>query len=171
VIRFCVLAFAAVAGLGLAGIGGTLGSPVVRANEATTDEVLLMGTWEVTRFTLNGQMVPMDGCLHDIVTLYHQYRFDEKSLTKIPMVPSDRNKQGLCSYRLDSSKNPKQIEIQPLEDSDQGKRPSTVHLYKVDKDSLVLCWSMKDGGPSPERFESKPGEGQALLEFRRVREE
>jgi uncharacterized protein (TIGR03067 family) len=132
-----------------------------------TDGESIKGTWEVTSAVINGESFPSEG--QEDIHIGGQYVFDGETLTKFPnpQFPGVTQGGSLHRYQIDATKAPKQIEIQLQRDGSRAPWPPEKAIYKLDKDSLVLCWSIV-GEAAPKEFESKEGENIGLYEFRRV---
>lgn len=68
------------------------------------------------------------------------------------------------SYKIDPAKKPAWLDVVPKDakDADPGKG-----IIQLEGDTLTFCVGV--GLPRPSDFQSKPGEGLLLLEFKRVK--
>jgi uncharacterized protein (TIGR03067 family) len=160
--RICVLLAAACIFAALCGCDGN-----ATRTAPPTDDEMIKGTWEVTSATINGESFPSEG--QEDIHIGGRYVFDGETLTKTPnpQFPGVTQGGSLHRYHIDATKTPKQIEIQLQRDGSRGPWPPEKTIYKLDNDSLVLCWSIV-GEAAPKEFESKEGENIGLYEFRRV---
>lgn len=133
------------------------------------DADLLIGTWEITSATINGDSFPVEGQLD--MHIGGKYLFDGETLTKYPNpdFPGIDQAGTRHRYQVRAEENPKQIEIQMQGDGPNGPWPPETSIYRLEEDSLTLCWSIL-GETIPDGFESKPGENIGLYELRRVKE-
>jgi hypothetical protein len=83
--------------------------------------------------------------------------------------PTTARKAGdFLTFTFDGTKQPKSLTISEFPYSDKsGKRRQSRGIYKFDGDQLTLAY--RQGGPPPEKFESKPGSGITLLVLRRAK--
>jgi len=70
------------------------------------------------------------------------------------------------TYKLNTSKKPRQIDLTWAEFANKGKVELAV--YKLEGDKLTLCFSQM-GKERPKGFEVKEGSGQSLLLLERVK--
>ena len=69
----------------------------------------------------------------------------EKVVVQTPV--GKDTKDDPASYKLDSSKTPKEIDFTPLEGTVKGKTKEWI--YSLDGDILKLCMPGPEGGPRP----------------------
>jgi uncharacterized protein (TIGR03067 family) len=120
----------------------------------------LVGTWKVVSVEANGQKVPAE------VVKDFQFIFTADSLT--------RNKGGKLEsrsgYRLDPSKSPKWLDFTGITD---GKEQSVPALYKLDGDTLTLCFRAdykkkpNEDRKRPEKLDGGEGSEQVLMALKR----
>ena len=132
-----------------------------------TDADVLKGTWEITSATINGDSFPVEGRAD--IHIGGRYHFDGKTLTKFanPDFPGVDHNGTQHRYQIRAETNPKQLEIQMLGDGPNGPWPPEKTIYKLEKDTLLLCWSII-GDTIPDAFESKSGENIGLYLLRRI---
>ena len=68
-----------------------------------------------------------------------------------------------AKIRLDPGKSPATIDITPA----RPGRATLLGIYKLDGDSLTLCWAKK--GARPTEFASKEGSNHVLFVLRRIK--
>ena len=82
------------------------------------------------------------------------------------------NQKGNWKYRTNPSRNPKEIDLTPLDGPFAGK--TVKGIYRLEKDVLTICYiqlSLEDAEKKerPSVFESKKGDDVVLLTFERKR--
>lgn len=139
----------------------------VTSTALQTDDKLIQGTWEVVSAKINGESFPVEGQVD--IHIGGRYVFDGAELTKFPnpQFPGVTQDGSLHRYLIDATKTPKQIEMQLEQDGLRGPWPPEKAIYKLEKDSLVLCWSM-DFGEAPKEFASTDGNNIGLYELKRL---
>jgi uncharacterized protein (TIGR03067 family) len=119
----------------------------------------LVGTWTVVSAEANGQKIPAEA-LKDF-----QFIFTADSLTR----KKGGKAESGAGYKLDPSKSPKWLDMTGTTD---GKEQSIPALYKLDGDTLTLCfradYKNKDGKPNeiqkrPEKLDGGKGSEQVLM--------
>ena len=112
------------------------------------------GTWACTSAVVDGEPLP------------------EKTVKELRLtITADRYKTERAdevlfdsTYRLDPSKDPKQIEMTATEGDAAGK--PALGIYAVDGDTLKMCYVMP-GRDRPKAFESAPGSKAYLVTWKR----
>jgi uncharacterized protein (TIGR03067 family)/prepilin-type processing-associated H-X9-DG protein len=120
---------------------------------ADKDQALFQGTWQITAFTEGGEKKNDDQNAQIKVIVKGNsisLQFEGKGETK----------HG--TYKLDSSKKPKQIDIIP----ENGGDMKIEGIYEVTADTFKLCATM--GGPRPTEYKSEAGSNTVLAEMKRV---
>jgi len=170
--KWCGLGLVAVAASCLVGCGGdayesqfnaslqslkATGQPLPRSvqiapasPEAAAEIEKLKGTWKATQ-------VQKDGADHpEYVQAGMQMVFTENAMT----ITAGENPSTVSSFRLDPTKNPKEID---LTGQAAGKG-----IYLLDGDKLTLCTSTAD---RPTSFATKQGDGLQLVVLKRAQGE
>jgi len=141
----------AVAGGGAAVVGYR---QAVAAEEKKPDKEAIQGEWKVTDAKKNGQGPPdKDEVIGQKLT------FNGDKLKFGPF-------EG--EWKLDPSKDPRQIDCTVLEGPENEKGKVSQGVYKLNGDKLTLHLS-HPGGERPTGFESKEGENCILLTMERVK--
>ncbi|HYV36324.1 MAG TPA: TIGR03067 domain-containing protein [Gemmataceae bacterium] len=116
------------------------------------DRELFQGTWQYTKGTAGGTMMPADALAKLQATV--------KGDTLTIFADGQPVDKGTLSW--DTSKNPKQIDI-----VQSGEKPGkTLGIYVFDGDILRIC--LADAEPRPKEFKSEAGSKVMLFELRRV---
>lgn len=112
-----------------------------------TDQNKLQGTWVVVSAETEGMSIKEIKGNRVVIsgnTITHKFGSEEKK----------------GSFKLNPSKNPKQIDFTEGEDVYHG-------IYKLDDDSLKFCLPADPSPKRPTEFTSKKGSGTILMELKR----
>jgi RNA polymerase sigma-70 factor (ECF subfamily) len=150
-----VLVLAVVVG-GAAGFGYHL--LATEADAKKTDEDTIQGTWKVESVTMNGQDKDGKGDLLEKSTF-------EIAANKMLVKFNKGNKPS--TYTLDPATNPKTIDITPEEGD--GKGQAVPGIYKLEGDTLTICFPCGAQMKRPTEFVSKEGSDTILLVLKRVK--
>ena len=79
---------------------------------------------------------------------------------------TERDREVLfdSTYRIDSDKKPKHIDLIGTEGDNKGK--AAQGIYSIEGDTLQICYTMP-GQKRPEQFESKVDSGITLVVWKR----
>ena len=119
------------------------------------DTAALMGTWTCAAAVVDGKP------LAESVVKKLRLTIDAKRYK------TERGGEVLfdSTYRIDPSKQPRQIEMIATE-GDAAGQPA-LGIYSLDGDTLRMCYVMP-GGARPAKFESAPGSKAFLVTWKRV---
>lgn len=113
----------------------------------------LEGSWQAVRGEANGEALPSETVAGIVVTIKgHSYTAEFGSQTD----------HG--SLSVDSSKQPKEMDIQP--DGVDGK---LVGIYEVGPDNLRVCYA-RQGAGRPKKFEAGADSRLLLIEYKRKKQ-
>ena len=126
-------------------------------SERDSDKDKMSGTWRCVSAVNGGKPLAQQ--------IVEQLRL---TLTKDGGYKTERGKQVLfdSTYRIESRKSPKQIDIIGTEGENKGK--TAQGIYEIEGDTLKLCYTMP-GEDRPEKFESKEGSAVTLIIWKRAR--
>jgi uncharacterized protein (TIGR03067 family) len=117
----------------------------------------IRGNWEVTSAEMDGFRVSMDPGRFTLVidreTIHSEREFDEADF------------MGGTEYRLEPSRSPKAINLIP----NRGLyRHETLRgIYRVEGDTLTLCFAMKPTGERPKEFTAPRWSKRVLFVLKR----
>jgi uncharacterized protein (TIGR03067 family) len=134
--------------------------PDAPQSDAVKEEMQkLQGTWQVSKSIAPDGIAEPDEANKNVVFEFKDDR----------MIYREKNDEHANTYTLDSSKQPKWINIDPS----QGADRMAAGIYKLEGDELTLCVgpAARDGKPVPRPTEFKPNKenGQGLLVLKRVK--
>jgi uncharacterized protein (TIGR03067 family) len=147
---------------GLVGTGAWVGVPLVAAavaaddKKADKDKEKIQGEWKVVSAKKAGRDAGDDGPNHVGKTM---------TFSADKLMFSGENLEA--EYKLDPAKDPKQIDVTPLNGAPEEKGKLFSGIYKLDGDKLVIHFAHA-GQDRPTTFESKAGSQAILLELERV---
>jgi uncharacterized protein (TIGR03067 family) len=127
---------------------------ITTAQDAKDDLKKMAGKWKVVVNETDGKPLPkelIDKFASTLIVEGDKYKvyFGDKLADEGTM-------------KLDAAKNPKEIDATP------SKNPAMKGIYKIDGDTMTVCFS-KPGGDRPAEFKSKEGTGQILLGYTRIK--
>jgi uncharacterized protein (TIGR03067 family) len=86
--------------------------------------------------------------------------------SKLDIDDSESARKEIAEINLDPSKSPAAID---LKISRPGNNETLFGIYKIDGETLSICWT-KHGGERPNEFKTKPGSDQVLFVLTRPRQ-
>jgi len=113
------------------------------------------GTWEIVSVQKDGSAVPQDDIAGMTVVI---------SGSAYKLINKDNVSKG--TFTLDSSKEPKQMDVRHNEDNDSQTMPA---IYEVTADTLRVCYN-PEGGTRPTSFSTKPDSGFLSVVYKRKAE-
>jgi uncharacterized protein (TIGR03067 family) len=136
------------------GLALVVGAPAKDAPK--TDAPSLVGEWTPTQAVRGGK--PDNPPAGTTIT----FTADGKVLLK----EGNAAKPEEGTYKIDARKDPAEIDIVPPE---KDKSPPVIGIYKLEKDTLVICVIM--GTDRPKKFESPEGTEIMLITLQRVKKD
>lgn len=124
----------------------------VLKKEQKSDEELLVGTWTGESGELGGEKVPEEKIQAFALTFAAEGKLTLKT-------PKEPGKEGQGTFTLDSTKNPRHIDLMVEQEEVRG-------IYKIEGDTLTLCMVRKQE-ERPTEFFSQVGTKQALIVLKR----
>jgi uncharacterized protein (TIGR03067 family) len=122
-----------------------------QVDKADKELALTQGSWQVTSFTEDGVT------FGESETAQVQMVIKGNGLTLVGLGPDKQ-----ATFKIDSSKKPKQIDIFPKGDGPE----KFACIYELTGDTLKVCGAAD--GPRPTEFKSEAGTNTVLVEFKRA---
>ena len=121
-----------------------------------SDTEAIKGTWQTVGWRIGGHVVNSNP---------HRRTFDRDQVTFIE-TRGDRIDKRTATFRLDSAKSPKEIDIVIDLGNNKGQITSK-GIYSLDDDVLLTCFGqtvnrLGQTGNRPKRFEARKGDDQEL---------
>jgi uncharacterized protein (TIGR03067 family) len=133
----------------------TLAAPAKKDSDAK--EATIVGEWAGEKAVAGGQEKPVpEGGITFVFT----------ADGKLTVKEGSREKPDAGSYKLDPKKDPPEIDIIPPADK---KDPPVAGIYKLDGDTLTLCFGRDKEGGRPTKFESPEGSNTIVMTLKRVK--
>ena len=117
----------------------------------------IVGEWVLESAMVGGNPAPIDKA-----KLRVTFRADGTSTAK----EGDRPTKEDSTYTIDPKKDPPEIDLTPR---NQGNGNAASGIFKIDGDTLTICFSM--GGARPKAFASPAGEMTILMTFKRAKKD
>ena len=124
---------------------------LIGAAQEGTDAEKFQGTWTITVMEKRGEKQPEEK-LKDLRAVIEGDSF------RLKMGDQEGER---ATIKLDPSKTPKAIDLQPATPGRKETRPSR-GIYELKDDTLKLCWR-KEGGERPTDFATKAGDRDLVL--------
>jgi uncharacterized protein (TIGR03067 family) len=142
----------------LVGLAVVVGAP--KGKELPKKEATLVGEWVGEKALAGGKELPVpEGGITFTFTA-------DGGLT---VKEGNRAKPEGASYKADPKKDPAEIDIIPPPDK---KEPLLQGIYKLDGDTLTLCFSRGGpGGERPKKFESPEGSEVIVMTLKRAKKD
>jgi uncharacterized protein (TIGR03067 family) len=139
-------------------LGLALGVGAPGQKDAPKDKVpSIVGEWACTKLVGGGmELTELDGL--QVSRVRFEFMADGKVLVK----QGDDSFDG--TYTTNPKKDPAELDLSM---ADNGKGKTAELIYKVEKDTLVICMT-KSGTERPTKFESPAGTRVMLITFTRV---
>ncbi len=135
-------------------VGLLLGADAPK-DDVKKDKEKLQGAWKAVTAEADGKL--QDDAEERRLT----FSGDEFSLKK------GEETMGKGKFKIDSSKKPKEIDLEFVESKRDALRGKTVlGIYELDGDTLKWCWN-KPGGKRPKEFSSQAADVHLLVTLNR----
>jgi uncharacterized protein (TIGR03067 family) len=128
-----------------------------QGEKGKSDQDLIRGTWKIVGVEKEGKTEKAHSFLDSL-------RFTPDQLLLIGNDP--KKTTSVYTYKLDATKQPKTIDT--THDL-KGRQVVEWMIYDLNGDELKLSWS-GEGGPRPNRLESKVGDSWESLVLKRVKD-
>jgi len=145
----------------LVGLAVTVGAPVTKEKDPPK-EAAIVGEWEGTKAVAGGKEMPVpEGGI----------RFEFTADGKLIIHEGKKDQPDTGTYKVDTKKDPAELDMIPPVNQKVAAPPSIPGIFKVDGDTLTLCFSK---GPEattkrPTKFESTDGSDTILITMKRVK--
>ncbi len=149
-----------VAALGLAlamivgGVGAFAYHHLAESEADNKDKENIQGTWKAISVKVNGKTDDPESNMIKKMEIFI-------TADKIGFRLGDRSKE--TPYKIDTKANPKTL------DSDLGEGLTELGIYKLERDTLTICYCNANKKERPKAFESKEGTGTILMVLKRVK--
>jgi uncharacterized protein (TIGR03067 family) len=140
-----------------------LGADAPRERLEDKDQKALQGKWRAESYTRDGEKV-------DIAKEWTDLVFENDNISwENSILKGNLGMTGVVpySYELDSSKEPKTIDLTWSEGAIKGKKQ--LGIYRLEGDKLTICVARIDK-ERPKKFESEKGSGNLLLTLKLMKE-
>jgi uncharacterized protein (TIGR03067 family) len=139
----------------LVGLAISVGAP--GKDPAAKDPPSLVGEWVGEKAVAGGKERPVpEGGI----------TFTFAADGKLTVKEGKRDKNDTGTYKADPKKAPAEVDIIPPEDK---KEPTVLGIYKLDGDTLTLCFGRGKEGSRPTKFESPEGSQTIVITLKRVK--
>ena len=135
--------------------------PALFADENKDDAKLVQGNWKVVALEADGKQAPDEA----LKGMRWSFKGNELQGTDPGEKPSDK-----ASFKLDSSKSPKQIDLVVLEGAQKGK--TIEGIYKFEKVRLIVCLRGPEAAEKgrPQEFKTEADSGLGMITLERIKE-
>jgi uncharacterized protein (TIGR03067 family) len=140
-------------GLLLAGVAFGLGAPGAKEPPKKDAPPSIIGTWEVEKMVLGGR----EGPARPI-----RFTFSEDGKLAVKRRPAEAATD--CTYKTDDKKDPRELDW-ALEDK---KEQTLKAIFKVEKDTLTMCFEDGFDSERPAKFASVAGTKLMIWTLKRV---
>jgi uncharacterized protein (TIGR03067 family) len=139
----------------LVGLTMSVGAP--GKDSSAKDPPSLVGEWVGEKAVAGGKEKPVpEGGI--------TFTFTADGKLSVKEGKPDKNDTG--TYKTDPKKAPAEIDIIPPEDK---KEPTVLGIYKLDGDTLTLCFGRGKEGSRPTKFESPEGSQTIVITLKRAK--
>jgi RNA polymerase sigma factor (sigma-70 family) len=137
------------------------GLPGAKPQARGEDAARILGTWALTSLDFDDKKVPGEQVKGRLFVFAGGKYFERSGETA----------HSVCTYKLDPSKNPKEIDLTPVDENNPDQLKRVLGIYTFEGEDLVLSTFLKDGDKKrPTAFAGKPGSGQFVWRFSRAQQ-
>jgi uncharacterized protein (TIGR03067 family) len=130
-------------------------SPITRADEkADADLKAMVGKWKVEKAEYDGK---------DITAFFTTLKFGIHAGGKYTVDFGKEKDEG--TFTVDPSKSPKEVDVKSEAGPNKGKTIKAI--YKIDGDTMTVCYEHDTNEPRPTKFESKAKTTHLLITYKR----
>lgn len=123
-----------------------------KKNEA--DLKAVVGKWDVAKAEIGGK---------DVTDFFKKMDFEILGAGKYKLKLGDEKDEG--TFTVDASKEPKEMDVKPTGGPNKGRTIKAI--YKLDGDTMDICYQLEDVDKRPTKFESKPDTKLFLVTYKR----
>ncbi len=132
-------------------------APTATGDDKTdADLKAMVGKWKIEKAELSGK---------DISDAIKEAKFEITAGGKYTLQIGEEKDAG--SFTIDPSKKPKEIDVKPTAGPLKDKTMKAI--YKLDGDTMTVCYQHDADGKRPEKFESKDGTTHLLIVYKRMK--
>jgi len=141
----------------LVGLAVAVAAPAPK--EAPKKEATIVGEWVGEKAVSGGKEMPVPP---------GGVSFGFNADGTLTIAEGGRGNAKTGSYKIDPKKNPPEIDLIPPADK---KDETILGIYKLDGDTLTLCFQKGGPGGRPTKFESPEGERTVVITMKRVKKD
>jgi uncharacterized protein (TIGR03067 family) len=129
-----------------------------RKDNSAADAQNMQGAWEIEKLEQDGESAADASILKKVIIKDDQFAF------RYFLARSKEEGDLVYDLTLDSSKNPRQIQLKSRAESDLP-----LGIYELDGDTLKICWNRNNPNSPPTDFTCPKGSDRRLLVLRRAK--
>lgn len=119
------------------------------------------GKWVASELTFGGMKVPAE----TLKNIPWYWTIDEKGIhSKRPGSGGKTIHEEEIEFAFDTTKTPKSFDL-----TDPRKKATNKGIYKLDADTLTICFALKPDGKRPDDFAAGAGSERMLMVWTRVK--
>jgi len=139
------------------------GSAALSGERVNAEAKKLQGEWQAVEIQAKGKTSTKDDS--EVKNLRFVIKGDGITIPH----PSEEGKERKQTFKVNSAKSPKEIDITSLDGQEKDK--TSACIYKLDKDRLTICIPYFTENPSvrPTEFKARANDGIMLITLERVK--